>query len=293
MNNSGSDFGQFIHRDFIEQELRFSEIYHYLDKYKSKDMYCIEDLIENPDVEENRTIWLMWIQGLEDAPDVIKKCCDSIYKNKPDNYNVILLTIQNIHDYVNLPVYIWEKYYKGIISATHLSDIIRVELLGTYGGCWIDATVFCSSAIPEYMLSDMFLFKLETILGTPVIKMSSWWLAADRKNRIIHATRHMLYEYWRNEDFLYDYYLLHIIMSKVIDEDSACRAIFQDIPFFNSANAQILVGKLGLQYSKSQWDILKESSFVQKLTYKKRYIKGDLYNFYMALLDGKLDSLLK
>lgn len=289
MGSDENKFGQFIHEDFIEQELRFSKVYHYLDKYATRDMYNIEELMGKPDVEDNKTIWLMWMQGLEDAPDVIKKCCSSIYKNKPDDYNIILLTSQNMHNYINLPEYIWEKYNKGIISATHLSDIIRLELLATYGGCWIDATVFCSSVIPRYMLSDMFLFQLNSVLSTPVIKMSSWWLAADKKNRIIHAARHMLYEYWKREEFLCDYYLLHIIMSKVIDEDSACRAIFHDIPFFNSANAQVLVGKLGMQYSRKQWDILKDSSFIQKLTYKKRYVKGDVYNYYMALLEGKLD----
>ncbi len=289
MVSKRSDFEQFIHSDFIEQELRFSEVYHYLDKYVAKDMYFIEEFMGNPDVKDNRTIWLMWMQGLEDAPDVIKKCCSSIYKNKPEDYNIILLTSHNMHNYINLPDYIWEKYNKSIISATHLSDIIRLELLVTYGGCWIDATVFCSNKIPEYMLSDMFLFKLDSVLSTTVIKMSSWWLAADKNNRIIHAARYMLYEYWKSEISLCDYYLLHIIMSKVIDEDSACKAIFNEIPFFNSANAQVLVGKLGLQYSKNQWDILRDSFFIQKLTYKKRYIKGDVYNYYMALLDGKLD----
>lgn len=289
MSSNSIDFGQFIHGEYIEQEFRFSEIYRFLDKFVTKDTYSVEELMEKPEVEVNRTIWLMWLQGLEDAPEVIKKCCSSIYKNKPENYGVIFLTRQNINDYITLPDYIWQKYDRGIISATHLSDIIRVELLATYGGCWIDATVFCAGVIPNYMLSDMFMFKLNSVLSVPVLKMSSWWLAADKNNRIIHATRHMLYEYWKNEDVLCDYYLLHIIMSKVIDEDSSCRAIFQGIPFFNSANAQVLISELGSQYSKERWDIIKNVSLVQKLTYKKRHIKGDVYNYYMALLDGKLD----
>lgn len=289
MSSDINDFGRFIHEDFIEQELRFSEIYHYLDKYKSKDLYNVKQLMGNPDVKDDRIVWIMWMQGLENAPDLIKKCCSSIYKNIPENYRVILLTAQNIQEYVELPEYIWEKYNKGIISKAHLADVIRLELLCTYGGCWIDATVFCSRAIPEYMLSDMFLFKLNSVLTTPVIKMSNWWLAADKNNKIMHATRHMLNEYWKKEDVLHNYFIFHIIMSKIIDEDSSCRAIFQDIPFFNSANAQILIAQLGSPYSKKRWEMLRDSSFVQKLTYKRRYIKGDVYNFYMALLDGKLD----
>lgn len=289
MNSYERDKERFVHEEYIAQELRFSELYHYLDQYATKDIYNIEDLAGNAKVENSRIIWIMWMQGMENAPEIIKKCYDSILKNKPENYNVILLSDENVRDYVNLPDYIWDKYDKKIISETHLSDIIRLELLAAYGGCWIDATVFCNSAIPEYMLSDMFLFKLSSVLSKPVIQMSSWWLAADKKNRIIHAARHILHEYWKNEMFLRDYYLLHIIMSKIIDEDSSCRSIFQDIPFFNSANAQTLVNKLGQPYSEKQWNILKDISLVQKLTYKKRYIKGDVYNYYMALLEGKLD----
>ena len=282
-------FSQFIQAGFIEQEFQFSEIYRYIDKYKSPDMYEVEYLVGNLSVKENQTIWIMWMQGIENAPDLVKKCCDSICKNKPDNFEVVLLTLQNISEYIKLPDYIWEKYYSGVISATHFSDVVRVELLAVYGGCWIDATVFCETNIPLYMVSDMFLFKLESVLSNPVIKMSSWWLAADKKNRIIHATRHMLHKYWYNEEQLCDYFLLHIIMSKIIDEDSACQVIFQDIPYFNSRNAHILIGKLGMQYCSEEWRVIRDSSFVQKLTYKKRHIQGDGYNFYMALLDGKLD----
>ena len=255
----------------------------------STNIYDIDYPNANVSVLNDRIIWIMWMQGIENAPDLVKKCYNSICKNKPYDFRVILLEKCNIKEYITLPHYIWEKYDKGIITTTHLSDIIRIELLSAYGGCWIDATVFCGCGIPKYMLSDMFFFKLESILCNPVIKMSSWWLAADKNNRIIHATRHILKAYWENETQLRDYFLLHIIMSKVIDTDFACQEIFRSIPFFNSKGAQTLVESLDQQFYEKKWEIMRESSFIQKLTCKKHYIKGDLYNFYMALLEGKLD----
>lgn len=280
---------QFVHKDFIEQEQKFSDVYFYIDKYISGDTHHMEYLKLKDGVADNKTIWIMWMQGMEKAPELVKRCYDSICRNKPDGYEIILLSMHNIFDYIMLPDFILEKYDKGIITATHLSDIIRLELLSIYGGCWIDATVFCSGPIPEYMLSDMFLFKLESILCNPVIKMSSWWMAAEKDNKIILETRYALQRYWENEEVLCDYFLLHIIMSRVIDTDCSNQEIFKQIPFFNSKNAQILVENLGTQYCKKDWKIMKDSSSIQKLTYKNRYIKGDIYNFYMALLDGKLD----
>ena len=283
------NFHKFVHKDFIEQEYKFSKINSYINKYILPDMRNnVECSKLNNDVTDNKTIWIMWMQGMENAPELVRKCYDSICRNKPNGYEIILLSMQNIFEYIMLPDFILQKYYQGRITATHLSDIIRLELLNMYGGCWIDATVYCSSLIPDYMLSDMFLFKLESILCNPVIKMSSWWMAADKGNKIIRGTCHALQNYWENEDQLCDYFLLHIIMSRIIDMDSSCQEIFRKIPFFNSKNAQILVENLGMQYCKRDWEIMKDSSCIQKLTYKKRYLKGDIYNFYMALLDGKL-----
>lgn len=282
-------FEKFIHKDYIRQEYEFSSFYRYLDKYRRADLYEVERPGRNTTAAVDKTIWVMWLQGIEKAPELVKKCYDSIDKNKPDGFQTIFLTLHNLSEYITLPDYIWEKYNGGIISSTHLSDIIRLELLATYGGCWIDATVFCGDKIPAYMLSDMFMFRLESVLSTPVIKMSNWWIAADIENRIIHATRRMLYDYWRQEDQLGNYFLFHIIMSKVIDEDSACQAIFQSIPYFNSRNAHVLQGKLGMQHSDAEWQIIKRSSAIQKLSYKTRYIQGDGYNYYTALLEGKLN----
>lgn len=281
---------KFIHRKFIEQEMEFSELYRYLDKYKNTGMegLCEVDIKRNEDIELNRTIWLFWNQGLEHAPGLVKKCYESVCRNVPNGFEIVLLSDQNLSKYIRLPDYIWDKYEKGYITTTHLSDMIRIELLYMYGGCWIDATVFCSSIIPMYMLTGkMFVFQLPSVLSVPTVKMSSWWMSAGSGNRLIHLTRQMLYEYWKQETDIRNYFLLHIIMSKLVDEDIECRNIFQKIPYFNSGNAHVLQGKLGEMFGEEEWKMIRDASCIHKLTYKKKYLQGDIYNYYTALLaDG-------
>lgn len=283
---------KFIHRDFIEQELIFSELYHYLDKYKNtgrEKLFWKINEKRNTSVKLNRTIWIFWNQGMENAPRLVQKCYESVCRNKPRDFEVILLTGEILSKYISLPDFIWDKYKKGYITITHLSDMIRLELLCTYGGCWIDATVFCSSMIPEYMLSrDMFVFKIPSVLNNPVLKMSSWWISSGQTNNFMHQVRQMLYEYWERETDIRNYFLLHIIMSKLIDEDSECRNIFQNIPYFNSGNAHVLQGKLGVKYIEDEWRIIRSISCVHKLSYKNKYLQGDIYNYYMALLSDEL-----
>lgn len=280
--------GRFVHKEHIQHELEYSEVYFYLDKYMDNGIYSVADLPGNESVKKNHTIWVFWMQGMEHAPKLVQKCYESVCRNKPDGYDIVLLTSENLDDYIQLPGFIREKYRAGNITTTHLSDVIRLELLCTYGGLWIDATVFCSRRIPDYMAGgDMFLFK-DTLMDNLVIKMSNWWIFADRSNRLIHATRNVLLSFWENETDVHNYYLFHIIMSKLIDEDLGCRVIFQSIPYFNNGNPHVLHGKMGSEFDENEWKIIQDISCVHKLSYKQRHLQGDLYSYYQAMLDGRL-----
>ena len=106
-------------------------------------------------------IWFCWLQGLENAPVLVKKCYQSLEENLTDK-EIIVLTEENYREYVRFPEYIQKKIDSGIITRTHMSDLLRLELLIQYGGTWIDATVFCSGGrIPTYMFdSDLFFFQV-------------------------------------------------------------------------------------------------------------------------------------
>lgn len=280
---------KFVNKRLIERQLLHSEVYHYLDKYREKGSFIVPELKGNKGIRLNRTIWIYWQQGMGHAPELVRRCYESVCGNKPEDFDIVLLSNKNLSQYIKLPDYICEKWDAGYITTTHLSDLIRMDLLCTYGGCWIDATVFCSGKIPRYMLSgDLFFFQLAAPETFSVLKMSSWWIYSNRNNRLLHLTRQMLLRYWEKETDIRSYYLLHIVMSKIIDEDWASRESFQGIPFFNSGNAHVLQSKLGAVYNENEWEVIKEVSSVHKLTYKTRYLRGDLYNYYSALMEGRL-----
>ena len=97
-----------------------------------------------------------------------------------------------------------------------------------------------------------------------------------------------MYGYWINEQELMNYFLFHIIFSKLVDNSSFYRNIYLNVPYFNNSNSHVLCGKLALEYNEEEWKILKDTSRVHKLTYKRRFMKGDIYNYYSALLEDKL-----
>lgn len=271
----------------IKCEIEYQLLYNYLDKYKNKSVN-LNDYQINPTVLINKTIWLFWMQGYEHAPLIIKKCMDSVKRNKPLDYEIVILTQENIEQYIHLPNFVWEKYNDGKITITHLSDIIRLELIYRYGGAWIDATVYCSEKIPLYMLDgDMFMFK-STNIGKSVLKGSSWWIYAKKGEKIISDARMLLYTYWKKERKLKNYFLLHIVLSKVIDDSSYNRATYRNMPSKCNSDPHNLSAVLAMEYDERVWSIIKSNSSIHKLSYKRKYLQGDIYNFYLALVDGNL-----
>ncbi|MDY2924013.1 MAG: capsular polysaccharide synthesis protein, partial [Treponema sp.] len=113
-----------VNKNWIVYTFLKSRYSSFLKKYETK----INSVHEYSD-----TVWWCWFQGEENAPDVAKACLESVRKNMSGK-QVIVITEKNMYDYVSMPDFIIEKYKKGIISKTHFSDLLRLELLIRHGG---------------------------------------------------------------------------------------------------------------------------------------------------------------
>lgn len=232
------------------------------------DTSLTQDAVSTYEGSISRKVWICWMQGIENAPILVQKCYQSILKNLHDR-EVVLITADNILDYTDFPPYIIDKYRKGIISHTHFSDLLRVELLCRYGGTWIDSTVFCSGDnIPSYMLdSDFFLFQnLKPGSDGSTINISSWFITATANHKFMLAIRELLWKYWEQNDKLVDYFLLHhfIMMVSEYYQDEWNRII----PYPNSL-PHVLLLRLFEQYNEETWMELKRICPFHKLAYKR------------------------
>jgi len=158
------------------------------------------------------TIWVCWLQGEENMPEIIKKCYQSMLKYSNEN-RVILITMENYINYVTIPDYIIDKVKKKIISLTHFSDILRICLLYEHGGLWLDATVFLTSPLEEIPF-EVFSLKCKDDLWENINKKR--WLIfvlyTAPKNILPEFVRRIFFEYLKKYNLYIDYYFLdHII----------------------------------------------------------------------------------
>ena len=237
------------------------------------------------DHNNSNTIWVCWFQGIENAPEIIRKCYDSLKKNL-NKHKIILITSDNINRYAHFPSYIIDKWEAGIITNTHMTDLLRLELLTTYGGTWIDATVLCTEDekyIPSYFFdSDLFFYQcLKPGRDGQSTYMSTWFISAKSHNKVLEATKSLCYEYWKKNDELIDYYLLHDFMSIVLEyypEDWD-----KIVPRDNATPHELLL-RMFNTYDDCMWKAIRAQSPFHKLSYKFSNEQAKLKGTYFDII---------
>lgn len=226
-----------------------------------------EDKGKSAERKQTNYVWVCWFQGMKNAPELVQKCYNSLQKNLPES-ELILITDDNYKEYVQFPSDIQNKIDSGIITKTHLSDLLRLELLIRHGGTWIDATVYLSGRqIPKYMLSsELFLFQaLKPGLDGQATRISSWFMTSCTNHPILLLTRAMIYDYWKKHNNMVDYFLLHDFMELAIEAYSDEWS--KVIPFSNSVS-HILLLSLFNPYDEERYNAICEQTSIHKLSYK-------------------------
>lgn len=135
---------------------------------------------------DNWPIWVMWWQGEENMPEIIKICYSSILRNSC-GHKVNLITQSNYKDYLSkLPrlQQILECIHSTELTYTNFSDIVRCYLLYTFGGCWIDATILLCDKIDNIVTNQVFVScrRLPTRKSIAKLKWSSFFVFSCKGN---------------------------------------------------------------------------------------------------------------
>ena len=267
--------------------LRLSTTLKTKQKLEKKYRWKLEEFDENYVEKEHKTsnkIWICWFQGMENAPELVKKCYESVVGNNVDK-EVVVITTENMGDYVTFPDFIMEKWKKGIITHTHMTDLLRLELLINHGGMWLDATVLCTGKAPDYFFdSNLFFYQcLKPGRDGHAVPVSSWLIEAKTHNKILMATRELCYEYWKNQTEMIDYFLFHDFMAIVLDkyEDEWKKVVPRD-----NATPHELLLRLFDPYDERMWNAIKGQTPFHKLTYKfsekEKEVSGTYYKFIVS-----------
>lgn len=216
----------------------------------------------------NKTIWIFWEKGYENAPILVKKCIDSWQKFNP-NYKINVLDKKSVLNFIDLPEKI--NFQREDLTIQKISNLIRLLLLNKYGGVWADATVYCCASLDswlsEYYTSEFFVFRNPG----PDRMFSSWFIAAESDHIILQKLCNEYITFFagncfsnQHTDFgrqiistlhptltadhpstlqwfspiivqglkIYPYYIFHYMFNKIILHNAECRDLWmQSKPF--------------------------------------------------------------
>lgn len=219
--------------------------------------------------EVKKIIWQCWLQGEENTSNTIKKCFETVKKFQGD-YERIVLTEENIKKYVDIPDFIWEKYKKGLIKHAHFSDLLRVYLLAQRGGVWMDASVYLNTQVPQDILNaGFFVFKRPKIKPNARI-FGNWFIVAKANNSLICMIRDLLTDFWRENDNIIDYFMMHHLFTSAVHGNKLIEKEFAKMPFYSNRLPHLfdrLIHK-NKGYTDSELKKYYYKSFIHKISHR-------------------------
>ncbi len=239
-------------------------------------------VLNESDEEKEKIIWWCWLQGEEKAPELCKQCLNSLRRHYSD-YKIIVITNENLSDYIEFPNYIKDKYEKGIITRTHYSDLIRVQLLVQYGGTWIDSSVYCTGRSSKIEDSSFFVYK-SFLTSNETMSASSWLISSKKSNPILTTTRDLLFEYWKTKDTLINYFLFHLFFTMARKKYDDLWNELDNVP---NSLPHILQFEMFNDFNQLRMNEIKSLSNFHKLSQKITNIpKSKNKTYYQLILNG-------
>lgn len=245
-----------------------------------------------PKQSNPKIIWTLWLQGYENAPAIVRKTLDSIREfAKINGFEYYLLDESSLGQFIVFPEHILQKQATGLMTSTAIADLLRVSLLATYGGTWIDSTVLIYQDFPvEYLERNFFSLKTGEMSDfSPNIAKNRWKTFLLSGNSGLYAfTRDFFHEYYKKFDCQVDYLLIDYIFALAYEQDLTIRNEILNLEQ-TSPNLFWLERNLSKQWSEKVWRDIKQGTKVFKTTYKlSKEIGNYEQNYYSKLLDGEL-----
>lgn len=192
---------------------------------QAADNVPVTSVIRN-DHEER--IFTLWLQGEEQAPDIVKSCFASIRKHCTQP--LVILDGKTVFDWITLPEAIVEKYRAGKIKPAHFADICRVELLHTYGGYWLDSTCYVSTPIPAWITEhDFFVFMAGEKVHGNYSFIQNCFIRARKGSYLLEAWRAMILDYWLHEDRRVDYFQHQVMFRTLVTYNGTAAKLFGEM----------------------------------------------------------------
>jgi len=272
-----------------------------------------------------RKLWIMWLQGLDEAPFVVKKCIES-WKLHNDTWDIVILTEQNLNQVVQLAI---SPDRLAQLSRTKRSNLIRMNLLSEHGGVWADATTYCMKPLDDWIdeASTSGFFAFSNPSETRIL--GNWFLASHPGNYLVGRMNREQTSFFGDNQFrndslpgrailfvlrklfnrniksttywlspivirffrVYPYFIFHYIFAKVVADDVECDRIWERTPKMSADGPHLIhhMGHLSRLDVKKMERLVNDDAPLYKLSWKFREERYKPETPLHFLLEGRFN----
>lgn len=185
----------------------------------------------NPSLEKN--IFILWLQGWENAKWLNQKVAESWRINNPD-WTVHLIDLNNLKNYVSDIDYIYDPRKK--ITPQAKSDIIRLSLLKNHGGVWADATMLCMQPLDHWINdaiehSGLWMYHGHGGGMVKEVGPASWFIVSKKGSYMIRRWKEICDHYWKSLDYTNNYFWMDSLFRYLFEHDTLFKELWLNVPY--------------------------------------------------------------
>ena len=238
---------------------------------KEKEPFDVPQALALPLPTSGKTVWILWFQGWDSAPKVAQDVKRSWVELNPE-WNVRAISDA---DLPSLIPGVMDGLPDGM-SAAARSDVVRLNLLSTYGGVWADSTMLCMRPLEDWVYpavepSGFWMYHGGANERGP----ASWFIVSQKGSYIIERWKAACEAYWKGRSEPHDYFWMDSLFHDLLSSDPEFDAQWSRVPYVSceaSGQAHALAGRYSDVDPDIQDALRKSPPYALKLT---RHESGD------------------
>jgi hypothetical protein len=180
-----------------------------------------------------RRLWMMWDQGEAAAPPLVRAAVESWRELNP-SWDVTVLDADCVTDWVEMP------RLPQWVTRTAKTNIVRLRLLGRYGGAWADATAICLRPLDDWVDRAAETGRFAFARPQPARHLASWFLAARPGDPVFETWRRWCEAYVTAPLRPSAYHWMHYTFEWLLREDPLFAAAWAEVPRLSARGPHVL-----------------------------------------------------
>lgn len=226
----------------------------------------------NSAIGKDSNVWVLWWQGKDSAPDIVKMCFESI-REHIGKRKLVVLDQFNYVDYVSIDKKYVDMIREEKITRTQFSDLLRLNLLYQNGGIWLDATYLLTADL-DASIADLSFFTIRHGMEKKFPMSKGLWtssaLGFGKRSIELKLFLDIYDAYFAKHDALIDYLLTDYIFAVCCDHCDLVRSMFESVPM-NNKNVNELLLAMNTTYNEEMINRITSGTTMNKLSWKYKF----------------------